>query len=75
MTLRQQVIKEAGFLSEEELLQVIQFMNFLRYNKSQRVSVMVEQKKKKYRERGCLSGQVKISDDFNETPECFKEYI
>ena len=74
MTLQQQVIKEAGFLSEE-LLQVIQFMNFLRYNKSQRVSVMVEQKKKKYRERGCLSGQVKISDDFNETPECFKEYI
>lgn len=46
MTLQQQVIKEAGFLSEEELLQVIQFMNFLRYNKSQRVSVMVEQKKK-----------------------------
>ena len=75
MTLQQQVIKEAGFLSEEELLQVIQFMNFLRYNKSQRVSVMVEQKKNKYRERGCLSGQVKISDDFNETPECFKEYI
>lgn len=75
MTLQQQVIKEAGFLSEEELLQVIQFMNFLRYNKSQRVSVMVEQKKKKYRERGCLSGQVKISDDFNGTPECFKEYI
>lgn len=38
--------KGRGFLSEEELLQVIQFMNFLRYNKSQRVSVMVEQKKK-----------------------------
>lgn len=46
MTLKQQVIKEAGFLLEEELLQVIQFMNFLRNNKSERVSIIAEQQKK-----------------------------
>ena len=75
MTL-QQVIKEAGLLSDEDLAQVIQFMGFLRFSKSRKPLTEIEQTdSKKYRTRGGLSGRVILADDFNETPECFKEYM
>lgn len=76
MTLQQQVIKEAGLLSDEDLAQVIQFMGFLRFSKSRKPLTEVEQTdSKKYRTRGGLSGRVILADGFNETPECFKEYM
>lgn len=76
MTLQQQVIKEAGLLSDEDLAQVIQFMGFLRFSKSREPLTDIEQTdNKKYRTRGGLSGRVILEDDFNETPECFKEYM
>lgn len=76
MTLQQQVVKEAGLLSDEELVQVIQFIGFLRFSKSKKPSEDVQQTdSKKYRTRGGLSGKVILADDFNETPECFKEYM
>ena len=76
MTLQQQVVKEAGLLSDEDLAQVIQFIGFLRFSKSRKVSADIQQTgNKKYRTRGGLSGNVILADDFNETPECFKEYM
>lgn len=76
MTLQQQVIKEAGLLSDEDLAQVIQFMGFLRFSKSRKPLTDIQQTNgKKYRTRGGLSGRVILADDFNETPECFKEYM
>lgn len=76
MTLQQQVVEEAGLLSEEDLAQVIQFIGFLRFSKSRKSSADIQQTdSKKYRTRGGLSGKVILSDDFNETPECFKEYM
>lgn len=76
MTLQQQVLKEAGLLSDEDLAQVIQFMGFLRVSKAGKSSANIQQTdSKKYRTRGGLSGKVILTDDFNETPECFKEYM
>ena len=76
MTLQQQVLKEAGLLSDEDLAQVIQFMGFLRVSKAGKSSADIQQTdSKKYRTRGGLSGKVILTDDFNETPECFKEYM
>ena len=76
MTLQQQVVREAELLSDEDLTQVIQFIGFLRFSKSRRPSTDIHQADgKKYRTRGGLSGKVVLADDFNETPECFKEYM
>lgn len=75
MTLQQQVMREAELLSDEDLAQVIQFMEFLRFSKSGKPLADIQQtNSKKYRTRGGFSGQVILADDFNETPECFKEY-
>lgn len=77
MTLRQQVVKEAGLLSDEDLAQVIQFIGFLRFSKSNKPSedTIQETDNKKYRTKGGFSGKVVLADDFNETPDCFKEYM
>ncbi len=76
MTLLQQVVKEAELLSDEDLVQVILFMEFLRFLKSGKPSADTQQiGSKKYRIRGGLSGKVILADDFNETPQCFKEYM
>lgn len=76
MTLQQQAVKEISLLSDEDLSQVIQFMNFLRFSKRNNSGVEEPQiGQKKYRERGGLSGSVVLAEDFHETPECFKEYI
>ena len=64
------MVKEAGFLSDEDLAQVIQFMEFLRFLKSRKISEDIQQTDaKKYRTRGGLSGKVVLADDFNETCE------
>lgn len=76
MTLQQQVVKEAGLLSDEDLAQVIQFIGFLHFSKLRKPLTDIQQTNgKKYRTRGGLSGKVILADDFNETPECFKEYM
>lgn len=76
MTLQQQVVKEAGLLSDEDLAQVIQFIGFLRFSKSGKSLADIQQAgNRKYRTRGGLPGRVILADDFNETPECFKEYM
>lgn len=76
MTLQQQALNEITNLSEEDLYQVIQFVNFLRFSKSEQASVVQKPVEgKKYRTRGGLSGKVVLAEDFHETPDCFKEYV
>ena len=76
MTLQQQAVEEAELLSDEDLAQVIPFMEFLRFLKSGKSLADTQQTDgKKYRAREGLSGKVILADDFNEIPECFKEYM
>lgn len=76
MTLRQQALNVITDLSDEDLSQVIQFVNFLHFSKMQQSSKTQKPiKGKKYRTRGGLSGKVVLAEDFYETPDCFKEYM
>ena len=76
MTLQQKAVKEISILSDEDLSQVMQFISFLRFSKTEHVSMAAQESDhKKYRTRGGLRGKVILADDFDETPDCFKEYL
>ncbi len=70
------LIKEAKDLSEDKIEQVIEFMRFLKY------SAQNEQKKPTnnniafHRSINPLADEfIMMAENFDETPECFKEYI
>ncbi len=61
-----ELIEEAKKLSEDHIPEVIDFIKFLNS----------KQKSKKTRQSNLLSGRLKyMADDFDETPDCFKEYM
>ena len=61
-----ELIEEAKKLSEDKIPEVIDFIRFLNAEKSY----------KKERKSNLLHGKLKyLKDDFDETPECFKEYM
>ena len=45
------------------------------YNKVQRVDTEDQKNRKPIRHLGKWSGQIWMSDDFDETPDCFEEYM
>ncbi|MDE7266550.1 MAG: DUF2281 domain-containing protein [Lachnospiraceae bacterium] len=79
MTLQQRALNVIEHLSDEKLSQVIQFAEFLSSNST---SVMPTERKavdedndKYIRKPGILKRKMVMSDDFDETPKCFKEYL
>ncbi|SEG45783.1 Protein of unknown function [Butyrivibrio sp. Su6] len=61
-----ELIEEAKKLSEDNIPEVIDFIRFLNS----------KQDNKKERQSNLLSGKLKyMADDFDETPDCFKEYM
>ena len=78
MTLQQQALRAVQVLPEEKLPVLIEFARFL--GQTDIAGRMPGQQFSKISERrralaGVLKGQVKMADDFNETPECFREYL
>ena len=77
MTLEQQAINIITSLPADKLSQVITFAKFLLTQPE--TDITSEQARAKnenfIRQPGILEGQIKIAADFDETPECFKEYI
>ncbi|MCI9597000.1 MAG: DUF2281 domain-containing protein [Firmicutes bacterium] len=69
MTLQQQAMRVMERLSDEQLSIVIQFAEFL--------SLKSEPANEDgyIRKPGILKRKMAMADDFDETPECFKEYI
>lgn len=64
------LIKEAGGLSEDKMLEVIDFILFLKAKSSN------EGKTGKKRVLGVFKDEsFFMADDFDETPSCFKEYV
>ena len=62
--------KEASVLPDEYLAKAISYVRFLQSE------YMQEKKDHKGRKLGILSSSFRsISDDFDETPECLKEYV
>ena len=61
---------------ESEFDFVSQVLDFVLSRNSKTEKVDVEKKKKKsIRKLGQWKGQVWIADDFDETPDCFAEYM
>ncbi len=77
MTLQQRALYMIEHLPDEKLSQVIQFAEFLSYYSNP--VVFTEEKAVKegnhIRKPGILKRKMIMSDDFDETPECFKEYM
>lgn len=77
MTLQQRAIDVIGRLPEDKINMVIQFAEFLSLdNKPQKNNYYLKENKDGYiRKPGILKRKMIMSDDFDETPECFKEYM
>ena len=78
MTLQQQALRAVQLLPEEKLPALIEFAQFL--NQAGRMAQTVPAQPSALSEQrrslsGILKGQVRIAEDFNETPDVFKEYL
>ncbi len=62
-----ELIEAAKGLSEDDITEVVDFVNFLKQkNKKDNNRVVLDS----------LKGKLKyMADDFDETPDCFKEYM
>ncbi len=72
-TTQQKAIKSIESLSEDQLQKLIVYIDTLLPGKSKIVDHPSDNKTK--RKPGVFTGQVIMSDDFFETPDCFKEYV
>lgn len=72
MTIQQLTMEAMACLPESKKLQVLNFAKSLSTTQdaSERISASEPRRKS-----GILKGQIKVADDFDETPECFKEYM
>lgn len=75
MTLQQQAIKVVQVLPDEKLPTLIQFARFLQSTSSDLGVSVSKSNRKTVRKAGRLKGQIWMAEDFNETPEEFKEYL
>ena len=58
-------------IPEEYFPEIMNFLDLLKY----KILVQQQQKTKPHRKLGGYEGQIKISDDFDEIPEGFEEYL
>lgn len=78
MTLREQVIKKVNIMPDEQVRQLLQFADFLFYVNPQMPedqNVAMPHKKHCRKLKGIMPGKMVMAKDFDETPDCFKEYI
>ncbi len=65
------LIKEADGLSEDKIAEVVSFIQFLKTKDNPSVTT----EKRQFRTPGGLKGDCIMAEDFDDTPECFKEYV
>ncbi len=71
------LVREARDLPEDMIEQVIDFMRFLKYtSKKEQTKPSISNDVVFCRSVNPLADEfISIAEDFDETPECFKEYI
>ena len=69
----EQVEKQVDLFSLEEQLQLLAYIANMVRKRSDGTSSTPSQKTK--RQAGGLTGKFWMADDFDETPDCFKEYM
>ena len=78
MTLQQRAINVIERLPEEKINQVIQFAEFLSFEmkpQTQDLPHSTINEEGYIRKPGILRRKMVMSEDFDETPDCFKGYI
>lgn len=76
MTLLQQAATVIGRLPEEKIKQVIQYAEFLSFEPKSQKTVLLDTNAEGYiRKPGVLKQKMIMAEDFDETPNCFKEYM
>ena len=70
MTAKQEAVSLMENISEEDAEEIVVFLKSYLEKKKYK-----ETKKPVIRKLGGYKGKVWISDDFDETPDCFKDYI
>ncbi|MCX4316599.1 MAG: DUF2281 domain-containing protein [Lachnospiraceae bacterium] len=77
MTLQQQAANVIEQLPDEKILQVIQFARFLSTGSDFKTSTeqRIADEDGYIRKPGILKRNMIMSEDFDEIPECFKEYM
>jgi len=70
MTAKQEAVSLMENISEEDAEEIVVFLKSYLEKKKDK-----ETKKSVIRKLGGYKGKVWISDDFDETPDCFKDYI
>ena len=74
MTLRQQGILAVQLLPEEKLPMLIEFARFLNRD-GEAAESSSDSAARRSALAGILKGQIRMAEDFNETPDVFKEYL
>ena len=70
------LMDEAKDMSEDTLMQVVQYMRFLKWEKLQPQAPSLSQEKKAVRRRpGLYQGLIQIADDFDAPLADMKEYM
>lgn len=70
--------KELKDLPEASIADVIEYIKYLKFkllNEKSNSSPVITKRKHPERKLGILQGTFIMSDDFDETPDCFKEYM
>ncbi len=70
--------KELEDLPATSIADVIEYVQFLKYKLSEKKdadNAFVGKRKHSERKIGILQGKFVMSDDFDETPDCFEEYM
>lgn len=71
------LVREAKDLPEDMIVQIINFMRFLKYaSKKEQTEHSISNDVTFRRSVNPLADEfISIAEDFDETPECFKEYL
>ena len=74
-SLHRKAIHAIKILPEEKLPVLIKFAEFLNSSPISEKESVPDLSERRKRIAGKLKGQIWIADDFNETPDCFKDYL
>lgn len=70
--------KELKDLPESNIADVIEYIQFLKFKllkDENNTDLAIVKRKHPERKLGILQGKFVMADDFDETPDCFKEYM
>ena len=69
------LVKEAESMTEDQVMQLLTFARFLKSEAQSRKKTTETSSQKHRRTPGGMPGNLWMADDFDETPDCFAEYM